>query len=68
MRVKVNSQRVAEAKKKAKGENSWKSKKSISVSKNGRVQLKDLQGKSYMAMGFYKKFPMPSVDFRIIDL
>ena len=68
MRVKVNSQRVAVAKKKAIGEGSWRDKKTVVTNKNGRVQLKDLQGKSYMEMGFYKKFPMPSVNFRIIDL
>ena len=30
--------------------------------------LKDLKGRSYMQMGFYKKVSLPSEKMRIIDL
>ena len=40
----------------------------IFASPNGRIQLKDLSGKSYMAMRFYKRFPLESENMRIIDL
>ena len=38
------------------------------ASMNGRIQLKDLRGQSYMALRFYKRFPLESEHMRIIDL
>ena len=35
---------------------------------SGRIQLKDLVGKSYMKMGFYKRIELVSTKMRIIEL
>ena len=35
---------------------------------NGRIQLKDLDGHSYMSLRFYKRYPLESEYMRIIDL
>ena len=40
----------------------------IFASPNGRIQLKDLKGKSYLAMRFFKRYPLESEKMRIIDL
>ena len=40
----------------------------IFASPNGRIQLKDLKGKSYLAMRFFKRYPLDSQYMRIIDL
>ena len=64
----MNSRAVVNAEKKARSKDKFKMKRTKVSSKNGRIKLKDMQGKSYMEMGFYKKFRLPSIDYRIIDL
>lgn len=46
----------------------WRQQGFVFANLNGRIQLKDLKGKSYMHMEFYKKLPLDSTKLRIIDL
>lgn len=38
------------------------------MNENGRVQIKDLQNKSYMYLGLYKRISLRSKKLRIIDI
>mgnify|MGYP001626761570 CR=1 FL=1 len=60
MRVRVASQRIAAAAKREKGKNTWRKNKSVHQNKTGRIQLKDLNGSSYMRMGYYKRVALSS--------
>ena len=68
MRIRVGGQRIASAYKNANKKERWRKKGSNFLSANGRIMLKDLDGKSYMAMGFYNRIPMESTYMRIISL
>ena len=68
MRVRVTGARISEQNAKAKKRNKFRKKGSIFANKNGRIQLKDMHGKSYMKMGFYRLIPLKSEHMRIIDL
>ena len=48
MRVRVGGTRVAEQQLKARKKGKWRQQGYVFVSVNGRIMLKDLQGKSYM--------------------
>ena len=68
MRVRVSGNRVANENKKAKKNNKFRNKKKIYANMSGRIQLKDMKGRSYMEMGFYKRPPVPNEKMRIIFL
>ena len=68
MRVRVGGNRVAKEKKKNQKLAKWRQKGFVFANLNGRIQLKDLKGMSYMKMGFYKRIPLTSSRLRIIDL
>ena len=68
MRVRVGSRSISNAVAKNKKGDKWKKKRSIHRNLNGRIQLKDLAGKSYMQMGFHIRIPLKSRHYRIIDL
>ena len=68
MRVRVGGSRIAKEKKKHSKLAKWRQKGFVFANLNGRIQLKDLKGKSYMSMKFYNRVPMKSTELRIIDL
>lgn len=68
MRVRVGGNRIAKEKKKNIKLAKWREKGFIFANTNGRIQLKDLKGKSYMEMKFYNRLPLSSSKMRIIDL
>ena len=68
MRVRVTGARISEQNAKQKKRSKYRNKSSVFANKNGRIQLKDMQGKSYMKMGFYRLVPLKSEHMRIIDL
>ena len=69
MRIRVSGARLAKERKKLKTESkSFRQKRTVFSNKNGRIQLKDLNGKSYMKMGFYKRIELESTKKRIIEL
>ena len=68
MRVRVASQRIAAAAKREKAKNKWRKNNSVHQNTTGRIQLKDLQGSSYMKLGYYNRVHLPSYQLRIIDL
>ena len=68
MRVRVGGNRVAKEKEKNKKLAKWRKKGIVFANLNGRIQLKDLKGKSYMSMKFYNRLPLASTKHRIIDL
>lgn len=59
-RVRVSANRVKNADKKAKERNKWRKKGNVFANMSGRIGIKDLEGKSYMKLGFYKKIELPS--------
>lgn len=67
MRVKLG-RALANETKKIKANNKFRTKRGQISNKNGRIKVKDMGNSSYMEMGFYKKFPLPSINYRIIDL
>ena len=68
MRVRVVSNRISKEVKKQRNATSFKRQSAVFFNLNGRIQLKDLDGKSYMAKGFYKRVDLESSKKRIFDL
>ena len=68
MRVRVGGNKVAKERVKNKKLAKWRERGFIFANLNGRIQLKDLKGGSYMKMKFYQRLPLSSSKMRIIDL
>ena len=68
MRIRVGGNRIAKEQKKAREANKWRRKATTFTNTNGRILLKDLDGKSYMQLGFYKRMPLESTKMCIINL
>ena len=68
MRVRVVSNRISKEVKRQRQATSFKKQSAVFFNVNGRIQLKDLDGKSYMAKGFYKRASLESSKKRIYDL
>ena len=46
----------------------WRKSRAMHANMNGRVQLKDLKGSSYMALAFYRRVPLDSEKMIIFNL
>ena len=68
MRLRVGGNRVALEQAKARKGAAWRKSKAMHANMNGRVQLKDLKGSSYMKLGFYRRVPLDSEKYIIVNL
>ena len=68
MRLRVAGNRVAKEKAKNRRAGQWRKIGAKHENMNGHIHLKDLNGSSYMAMGFYRRVPLNSGRLGILYL